>query len=420
MLEPRNTAGGRRGFLRLLLSSLAVPSVSFAPLERLLAAQDGEAAQGVAGALQGAPLIAAPEQAINVMAFEAVARAKLPPAHFGYLATGVDDDATLRANREGFARYQIRPRRLVDVQKIDMSVKLLGTTWDNPIVLAPAGSQRAFHPDGELATTRAARSQGHLQILSTVTTASVEEVIAARGAPVWYQLYPMSDWNSTRAMIRRAERAGCPVLVFTLDVQGGSNRETLRRHQLVDSRQCSACHERGVSGYLRRKPMFNELDVSNASVFPPPNLTWEFVKRLQDTTSMKVVLKGIVTREDAELAVETGVDGLIVSNHGGRAEESGRSTIESLPEVLEGAADRLPVLVDGGFRRGTDIFKALALGATAICIGRPYLWGLAAFGQSGVETVLEILRRELQIIMRQAGTTSVGQITRSYVVQRYA
>ena len=166
--------------------------------------------------------------------------------------------------------------------------------------------------------------------------------------------------------------------------------------------------------------MFDGLDLSKVRGAAPPNLTWDFVKRLQDTTSMKIVLKGIVTREDAELAVETGVDGLIVSNHGGRAEESGRSTIESLLEVLEGTAGRLPVLVDGGFRRGTDIFKALALGATAICIGRPYLWGLAAFGQSGVEAVLEILRRELQLIMRQAGTTSVGQITRSYVVQRCA
>jgi 4-hydroxymandelate oxidase len=420
MPEPSNPAGARRHFLRLLLSSLAVPSVAFATLERLLAAQDGEAPQGGTGARPGAPLLAAPEHAINVMDFEAVARDKLPPAHFGYLATGVDDDATLRANREGFARYQIRPRRLVDVQKLDLSVTLLGTTWDNPIVLAPAGSQRAFHPDGELATARAARAKGHLQMLSTVTTTSVEEVIAARAAPVWYQLYPTRDWHFTRAMLRRVETAGCPVLVFTVDMPGGSNRETLRRHQLLDARQCSACHESGGSGSLRRKPMFDGFDVSKVRGLPPLNLTWDFVKRLQDTTSMKVVLKGIVTREDTELAVAHGVDGLIVSNHGGRAEESGRATIESLPEVLEGAAGRLPVLVDGGFRRGTDIFKALALGATAICIGRPYLWGLAAFGQAGVEAVLEILRRELQLIMRQAGTTSVGQITRAYVVQRCA
>jgi 4-hydroxymandelate oxidase len=420
MPDLSNTTGGRRRFLRFLLSSLAVSSVSFALLERLLAAQDGKATQGATGARQGTPLLAGPEHAINVMDFEVVAREKLPPAHFGYLATGVDDDATLRANREGFAQYQIRPRRLVDVQKIDMSVKLLGTTWDNPIMLAPAGSQRAFHPDGELATARAARSKGHLQMLSTATTTSVEEVIAARDAPVWYQLHPTRDWNFTRAMIRRVETAGCPVLVFTVDMPGGSNRETLRRHQLLDSRQCSACHESGGSGSLRRRPMFDGLDVSKVRGLPPLNLTWDFVKRLRDTTSMKVVLKGIVTREDAELAVEHGVDGLIVSNHGGRAEESGRATIESLPEVLEGTAGRLPVLIDGGFRRGTDIFKALALGATAICIGRPYLWGLAAFGQSGVEAVLEILRRELQLIMRQAGTTSVGQITRSYVVQKCA
>jgi isopentenyl diphosphate isomerase/L-lactate dehydrogenase-like FMN-dependent dehydrogenase len=164
--------------------------------------------------------------------------------------------------------------------------------------------------------------------------------------------------------------------------------------------------------------MFDGLDLSKVTALQPSDTTWDDLKRLRAMTSMKVVIKGIVTREDAQLAVEHGIDGVIVSNHGGRGEESGRATIACLPEVVEGAAGRIPVLVDGGFRRGTDIFKALALGATAICVGRPYIWGLAAFGQPGVETVLEILRRELQTTMRQAGTTSIDKISRAYVVDR--
>jgi isopentenyl diphosphate isomerase/L-lactate dehydrogenase-like FMN-dependent dehydrogenase len=164
--------------------------------------------------------------------------------------------------------------------------------------------------------------------------------------------------------------------------------------------------------------MLSGLDLSKVNAVQPPNLTWDFVKRLRDTVSVKLLIKGIVTREDAQLAVEHGVDGLMVSNHGGRAEETLRATIESLPEVIEGVAGKIPVIVDGGIRRGTDIFKALALGATAVGIGRPHSWGLAAFGQPGVEAVLEILRRELRTIMRQAGTTSVDKITRNYIVGR--
>lgn len=361
--------------------------------------------------------ISSPKDAMNVFAFETIAREKLPPAHWGYLATGVDDDGTLRANREGFNRFQIRVRRLVDVTNIDTSVGLFGTTWKTPIVLAPAGSQRAFHPDGELAVARAARSRADLQILSNNTTSSVEDVIAARGEPVWFQLYPSTSWNVSGAMVKRAEKAGCPVMVFTVDQVGGSNRETLKRFMQEDKRQCNMCHDRtSLQTSTQRKSMFEGLDLKGVRSQPP--VTWDYVKRLKDATSMKLIIKGIATREDAELSVTHGADGIICSNHGGRGEASGRSSIESLPEVLEGAAGRIPVLVDGGFRRGTDIFKALALGANAICIGRPYLWGLAAFGQEGVEAVLDILTRELVMVMRHSGTTSLGNITRAHVIQR--
>jgi isopentenyl diphosphate isomerase/L-lactate dehydrogenase-like FMN-dependent dehydrogenase len=368
-----------------------------------------------ASALAGrqADLITAAKDALDVFDFEAVARKNLLAAHLGYLETGTDDDATVRANREGFTRYGLRVRRLVDIGKIDTSVSLLGAAWETPIFLCPVGSHRAFHPDGELAVARACKAGRHVFMLASPATASIEEVAAARGEPVWFQLYQRNDWNQTRQMIRRAEAAGSPALVFTVDLIGGSNRLTGTRARRRDTETCASCHPNGFNDNSR-KPMIADLKPAPPApeVGPP---TWEFVKRLKDATPMKLVLKGIVTREDAEIAIGHGVDAVFVSNHGGRAENSGRSTIECVAEVAAGAAGRAPVMVDSGFRRGTDIFKALALGATAVGIGRPYIWGLAAFGQEGVEVVLSILRRELQMVMRQAGTPATGRITRAHV-----
>ena len=272
-------------------------------------------------------------------------------------------------------------------------------------------------------------------MLSTVGNSSIEDVMTARGAPVWQQLYPTNVWEVGRAIVQRAQKAGSPAIVFTVDIQEGSNRETLFRAQRVDTRKCSTCHQGSYSGYARgkpstggggfagfaaNKPMFDGLDLSKVNALRAQPMNWDFVKRLRDTVTVKLLLKGIVTREDAQIAVEHGVDGLVVSNHGGRSEETLRPTIESLPEVVEGAGGKIPVIVDGGIRRGTDIFKALALGANAVGIGRPYAWGLAAFGQPGVEAVLEMLRRELKSIMRQAGTDSIAKITRSYVVPHFS
>jgi isopentenyl diphosphate isomerase/L-lactate dehydrogenase-like FMN-dependent dehydrogenase len=429
----------RRRFLKMLGASPLV-------------AGSGILASGLAGLLHAAPheekhflnwlesfqessgVISSPDQALDVMDFEPVARKAIPPAHFGYLATGVDDDATVRANREGYSHIQIRARRLVDVEKIDTSRTIFGTKWGTPIVLSPIGSQKAFHPDGELAVARAAKTKGHLMLLSTAATSSIEDAIAARGGPVWQQLYPTNVWEVGRAIVKRAEKAGSPAIVLTVDLQEGSNRESLFRAQRADKRQCSTCHSGGYTPFARgkpgtpesggfasfasRKPMFDGLDLSKVTALHGVNMDWDFVKRLRDTVTVKLLIKGIVTREDAQLAVEHGVDGLIVSNHGGRAEETLRPTIDSLSEVLDGVAGKVPVIVDGGVRRGTDVFKALALGATAAGIGRPHSWGLGAFGQAGVEAVLEILQRELRTIMRQAGTTSVGRITRDYLAPR--
>jgi len=377
-------------------------------------------------AAQEPDLITSAAQALDVFDFEPVAKKKLPGAHWGYLATGTDGDETVRANREGYAKWDLRVRRLADLRGLDASVEILGTKYPTPVIVNPLGSQRAFHPEGELAVARAVKAKNHLMVLSTVATTSIEDVIAARGAPVWFQLYHQEDWNQTKQMLKRAERAGAPVVVFTVDLIGGSNRETMIRERARDSRTCTNCHlggppMPGATGRVneqrdnRRKPAIADLTPDT----PIPEMgtpTWEFVKRLQDATSMRVFIKGIVTRDDAEIAVHNGVSGMFVSNHGGRAENSTRATILSLPEVLEGARGRVPVFVDGGMRRGTDIFKALALGATATGIGRPYIWGLAAFGQEGVETVLAILRKETEMVMRQAGTPTVKSITKAHIV----
>jgi isopentenyl diphosphate isomerase/L-lactate dehydrogenase-like FMN-dependent dehydrogenase len=252
-------------------------------------------------------------------------------------------------------------------------------------------------------------------ILSTVGNSSLLDVSRAHGSPVWLQLYPTDDWNVTTAMIKRAEQANTPALVLTVDRQGGRNTETLFRLRRGDDRNCMACHAGGFANEVARKPMFSGIDVSHVTNLYGTGMTWEFVKRLRGATRMKLFLKGIMTPEDAKKALQAGVDGIFVSNHGGRAEESLQSTIGALPAVVQVVGGRIPVLVDGGVRRGTDVYKALALGATAVGIGRPYCWGLAAFGQPGVGAVLAILTREFETIMRQAGTVNLKQVTASTV-----
>ena len=360
------------------------------------------------------PLITNPAQAISVFDFEPVARKNIPPAHFGYLSTGVDDERTLRANQEAFARLQLRPRRLIDVSRIDTSVELFGVKWPTPIFLCPCGNQKAYHPDGESAVARAANTRNALKILSTVATMSVEEVTRAAGRPIWQQLYPTSRWEVGERIVRRAEAAGCPVLVITVDLVGDRNAETAKRSIANDSRQCASCHP--VPVFSGRKPSFDGIDTTGLSM-RSPNFNWESVRRIRAITKMKIVLKGIGTHEDARIAAEQGIDGLIVSNHGGRSEDSGRASIDCLPEVVDAVRGRMPVMVDGGIRRGTDIFKAIALGASAVGIGRPYLWALGAFGQAGVEKVLDLLRMEFELAMKQCGARAVDEIKPAHVTR---
>jgi isopentenyl diphosphate isomerase/L-lactate dehydrogenase-like FMN-dependent dehydrogenase len=357
-------------------------------------------------------LIADPTQALDVFDFEPVMKKNVPPAHFGYMATGADDEMTLRANREGFRKFELRPRRLTDVSRIDMSADILGIIYDSPVVLAPAGSNRAFHPDAEVAVAKAAKAGNHLQILSTVANTSIEDAIAARGAPVWFQLYTTQRWEIAQALAKRAEAAGAPVIAVTLDVRSQAKWETFVRLRRTDTQDCGSCH--GGNDYLSRKPNFAGIALGGVGGTAVTNITWDTIKRLRDTVKAKLVLKGILTHEDAKLAAEAGIDAVIVSNHGGRVEDGVSATIDVLPEIVA-AGGGMPVLIDSGFRRGSDIVKALAIGAKAVCIGRPYLWGLGAFGQPGVERVLTILRAETRAAMAQIGAPSLEELTPSMV-----
>jgi 4-hydroxymandelate oxidase len=392
---------------RLLLGGLAgVPALHGVPrLGFGLASADPAADASVVSA----------DQVLNVADFETLARARLPPAHFGYIATGVDDDRTVFLNHDAFSHIEIRSRRFVDVSKLDTRCSVLGSLWKQPIYFSAVSSMRAFHPEAEVAVGRASASREMQMMLSTGASCSVEEVIAARNAPVWQQLYATDDWHVTEAIVRRAEKAGCTAIFLTVDSPPGRNNETLLRAMQRDGRVCTQCHVGGSHDMVRRAPMFAGIDVSRVTQLSPTNLSENYLERLRRLVSVKFLVKGIVTAEDATLAMQAGVDGIVVSNHGGRNEETLRSTIECLPEIAAAVGRRIPVFIDGGIRRGTDIFKALALGATAVGIGRPQAWGLAAFGQPGVEAIIDILTRELRIIMRQAGTPDLASINKDHM-----
>lgn len=328
------------------------------------------------------------------------------------------DDLTLRANREAMNHYQLRARQLTGTASPDLKTEVLGETWDSPVYFSAVGSQRQFHPAGELATARASRQQKTVQMLSTVSSTSVEDVARERGAGPWFQLYMPGSWAETEKPVMRVEAAGCKVLVWAVDVIPGRNAATLVRLARTDTRNCMPCHAvHPITGALaagnRLRPMFAGL----SGDMDPPGADWSYVGRLKKLTGMKVVLKGIDTAADAVLAREHGADAIIVSNHGGRAAETGRGALDILPEVIDAVKGHMPVLIDGGFRRGADVFKALALGARAVGIGRPYIWGLAAFGQPGVERVIQILRAELTLTMRQCGTPSIAGITRASILR---
>lgn len=390
----------RRQLLQLLVAS---PLIGFTAAGRLYAEESLDALQ------LPEHLIKSPADALDVFDFHNVAKHVLPASHYGYLATGTDGNETLTANREAFDRVYLRPMRMVDTSSVSLGTVLLDQSINSPVLLAPVGSQKAFHADGELASARAAKTRGHLQILSNVSSYSIEDVIDARGEPVWFQLYPTNKWATAKKMLLRAQDAGAQVVVLTVDLNSGSNRVLLGQLSRADDRDCNVCHGTGPDDWLATKPMYSGTGSVTAD-WDMSGMTWNFLDRLREATSMKIVIKGIVTAEDAASCVQYGADAVYVSNHGGRAEASGRGSLDSLPEVVAAIDGRVPVLVDSGFRRGADIFKALAMGASAVSIGRAYIWGLAAFGQAGVEKVLEMLNAELSMVMRQMGARTIADI----------
>src|SRR5271168_5362350 len=406
----------RRRFLKFLAASPLFAGTSLSVF-----AQEGTFPERQPDPFAWAPrdyqhLITDPKEALDVFDFEPVMHKNVPPAHFGYMTSGVDDDVTLRANREGFLKFQLRPRRLVDVSKVDMSTDILGTKYSSPIMIAPTGGHKAYNLDGEEGVAKAAKAGDHLMILSTQTSTPVEDVIKARGGPIWMQLYATNKFEVAAHHIKRAENAGCTALAVTVDRSGGRNQETLFRLTRTDNRQCNSCHDRtSIATDQGVKPMYEGVDLTGLRNIQSSAMTWDYLKRLRDMTKMKVVIKGLLAWEDAELAADAGYDAIIVSNHGARSEDSGRSTIDALPEIVEAVNGRMPILIDSGFRRGTDICKALCIGATGVAVGRPYLWALGAFGEPGVERMLELLRLELLGIMQQVGAPSIKHLTPAMV-----
>ncbi|MEA1882136.1 MAG: alpha-hydroxy acid oxidase [Candidatus Marinimicrobia bacterium] len=342
------------------------------------------------------------DKAKNVFDLAEVAEHRMGEESFSYLEGGADDLLTVQTNMDAYKKLEIRARRLVDVQNIDTKLRLFDRDLTTPVLLAPVGLQEFFHKEGELASAKAAAKLNHQMVVSTVSNFSVGEIAKAGGKEVWFQLYPTPDRKITRELLKRAENAGCSVLFLTVDTPVLGNRE---QHSDTLNRLLQ-------SGEL---PLGNYEGIRNDEPITDSSMTWDMVAWLKENTNMKIVLKGIVTQEDAKLSVKYDTDGIVVSNHGGRQLESNRATIGCLSEVVEAVHGKIPVLIDGGIRRGTDIFKALALGADAVCIGRPFCYGLGAFGQKGVEKALTLLQAELILTMQLAGTVSLEKITRDYL-----
>jgi (S)-2-hydroxy-acid oxidase len=350
---------------------------------------------------------------VNVSDYEKAAREKLPKEVYDFIAGGAEGEVSLRSNREAWGRIQLVPRVLVDTTRLDTSCDLLGQPLAFPLMLAPVAFQKLADPEGEKATARAAAMAGTPMVLSTMSTYKMEEVAAAANGPKWFQLYSNPDRKVTQRLVERAEAAGYQALCLTVDVPYLGRRERDMHNRLEFAEDIVP---RNFDGMLDVSPYEAVRTLSQqASSLIGPAMSWELVDWLRSITSMPVLLKGVLAVEDARIALEHGVAGIIASNHGGRQLDGVPAGIEVLPEIVEAVAGQAPVLVDGGVRRGTDILKALSLGAQAVLIGRPYVWGLAARGEEGVAHVVEMLREEFRLAMALAGCRSVAEITRRHV-----
>jgi 4-hydroxymandelate oxidase len=352
---------------------------------------------------------------VNLLELEALAQQHLPRMAFDYYAGGAEDEVTLRGNRAAFERIALRPRMLVDVNVIDTSTTVLGQPVAAPIIVAPTAMHRLGHPEGELATARGAGAAETLMAVSTLATASLEGVAAAASGPLWFQLYAYKDRAITRALVERAKAAGYQALCLTVDATHSGRRERDVRNQFALPPGVALGNFSGPEMQMMPHQASGSALTTYVMRLMDVVLTWDDVDWLQSFADMPIVLKGILTAEDARLAVEHGVAGIGVSNHGGRQLDGTLASIRALPEVVEAADGRAEVYLDSGVRRGTDVLKALALGSRAVMIGRPILWGLTLAGAAGVERVLRMLRHELEEAMLLAGKPTIASIDRSLI-----
>ena len=354
---------------------------------------------------------ATPMQPLNLFDYEALARKRMGhiPWAWDYYQGGSEDEVSLRANRAAFEQLRLRPRMLVNVSTCDLRTSVLSTSVSMPILVAPTAGHGLAHPDAECATARAVQQAETLMVVSTQSTRSLEEIAQVGKSPRWFQLY-IDSYRQAEHLVRRAEAAGYGALVLTVDTPRRGNRERDMRNDLGRHLEAysPSVGNGNASPLMERSSNGEETSLTDT-------LTWEILPWLRSITKLPVLLKGILTAEDARLALEYGAAGLIVSNHGGRQLDGVVASMEALPEVVEAVAGRCEVYVDGGVRRGTDVLKALALGARAVLLGRPILWGLAVNGEVGVHHVLQLLRAELELAMALAGCPTLGGITRSLV-----
>jgi isopentenyl diphosphate isomerase/L-lactate dehydrogenase-like FMN-dependent dehydrogenase len=348
---------------------------------------------------------------VCVADFERLAEERLEPGAFGYYAGGAGDELALAGNVEAWRRLRLRPRVLVDVSEVTTATTVLGAEVSMPVLVAPTAIQRLAHPDGEEGMARAAAAAGTLMCLSTLATATPADVAAAApGAPRWFQLYVFRDRGVTRAFVEQAAEHGFGAIVLTVDAPRLGRRERDFRTGFRVPEEILVPSMAALGEWAGATP----LELLGAI---DPALAWRDLEELRSLSPLPLVLKGIQTAEDAELAVEHGVDGVVVSNHGGRQLDAVAPTAELLPEVVETVAGRLEVYVDGGIRRGSDAVKALALGARAVLVGRPALWGLACDGEAGARRVLELLRDEVELALALCGCTTPQEVAPAHLTR---
>jgi 4-hydroxymandelate oxidase len=346
--------------------------------------------------------------AVNLNELEIAAREALDPTFYDYYAAGANDEITLAENIQAFRRMRLCPRVLVDVTIRDMRTVVLGQTLSHPMLVAPMAFQRLAHADGELATARAASALGYGMILSTFSTSTISDVRAATSQSLWFQLYVYKDRGATRSVVERAEAEGCEALVFTVDAPLIGRRERDVRNKLHLPEGLRVANAPTLSQRRANEALSDSELAHYITTMIDPALQWRDIEWLRSITSLPIVVKGIQRGDDAARAVAMGVDGMVVSNHGGRQLDTARASIDILPEVADAVAGRADILVDGGIRRGTDVVKAVALGANAVLLGRPILWGLAIAGEAGVRRALELMRDEFDLAMALCGCPDIG------------